>query len=344
MHKFGPLTLENLVSTYRQIKTRRYEALSFWGTVESNEKYQEVSVIIAFLMEARKISATENDPDWMQRKIEELLATASRRLSSLDPIGEGYYRIVFTPAADAPLHCKPTGELPTKLFIGNAMTSNGIVASFTKESGTPYAFFKNLVFSGDLDAVRSSSISFATSSVFSMRLKKESGEVEGLFRNSRLSCTYKFVGRRLRSPGAFLRDGAVAGQPSFADLLGVYEFAMPVVDKYGVSTVMKGTLVLRDYRQVGGLTLSATAFFSETHLLDFEYGYYVEPRGFFILNFSMGDNALVRWHLAYRPDAQGNYAWRGFTMSFLNGVVNDVSMRKIGNLSDVDDGLIGDRP
>lgn len=341
VHKFGPLTLPNLVGTYREMKTRRFDALSFWDSVDRNDRYDEVSTIIGFLSEARKISAASGDPDWMLRKIEDLLSLASRRLSALDPIAEGMYEISFEPAEAPPsggvsVHCPSVSALPDRLLIGNSMTSDGIVAEFMLHD-INFAFFKNVVFTGDLEALRSSSISFSTASVFSMRLKKETGIVEGLFRNTRYACTYKFSGHRTQTPGLWLRDGAVANAPELKEILGVYEATIHNATYPDES--LKGTLVLREYQQPGGLSIAAS-FFTDTMVQDFGYGYLVQPRGFLILNSTRGEQTLVRWHLAYRPDAQGVMGWHGFLMSFLNGRVNEISMHRLRGLNDTDDGLI----
>lgn len=340
-HKFGPRTLANLVDTYGGFSNpgRRMEALSSHEGIELNQNSQEIAVVINFLTEARVISNRSGDPDWLLRKIEDLLGMASRRLSALDPIAEGVYDIVFVPAANAPVHCLDPnlffGVFPDRLFLANSMTSDGIVAEFMG-GGSNFAFFKNLVFTGDLAAVRSSSISTGIASVFSMRLQKESGIVEGLFRSTRYACTYKFEGRRLRSPGRFLRDGALAQLPAASALPGIYS---AVVTNPETGNTITGSFVLREYKQIGGLTL-AGSYFHGNAIQDFQYGYFVEPRGFMVLNATRGENTLVRWHLAWRPDASGEWAWRGFMMSFFNGRVSDVVMRRTGDLGDVDDGLI----
>ena len=329
LHKYGPLTLDNMLRTFKGLlgPGRRFEAIQFWENIDNRDSFDEITTILQFLAEAKKIANAHNDPDWLFREIDSVSAEASTRLSQLDPILEGPYNVTLKAIAPVGASCHWKANIDT-LMIADSMTGDGVVAALIGESDTS-AFFKNLVFVDVGSNSNTNSISIGVSSNLTLSIDRESGKLTGTYKSTRNSCTYEITGQRFRSPGEFMRDGELKSRPSLAEAVGVYDAIWGGVGDTDIQS--QGTLILREYVQNNRYNIAASLL-DPYPLIDFQYGYYVPNRAYMILNQSSGEYHIIRWNLAYRLDANGEYVWRGFGMSLITGRVYKVQLKRRGNL------------
>jgi hypothetical protein len=347
LHRYGPTTVENLFNTYAKLASsgRRFEALSSWDQLEKEESVAKVQAIIDFAVRAAELSQSLDDPDWVIEKARQLASAGSVRISNLDPIAEGYYRISMTRDPQFPTLCGDLGV--DTLMVANWMNSEGLVAMlYSRSADFHKAYFKNMVISDAASRVRVRSISFGTSSRIAISLNKETGKVSGTFTSTRHGCTYRFEGQRVHSPGLYLRDGELnlPEIPSIESVKGIYEATLiPENDEGESGRPIRGQMVIRPHEQPNGSRIAAS-FVSPSFTQDFQFGYVVGQRAFMVFNSGTGENNLIRWDMAYRPDANGNWAWRGRMMSFFNGRMARLILKKISDYGPGEEEAESDEP
>ncbi len=341
LFRFGPTTSENLFEAFSKISSsgRRYEALSFWDKLEREQSLEVVEVVVDFAIKAEALARKIDDPEWIIAKARQLATTGSTRIAALDPIVEGQYKIRLLKDPNFAELCGDMDSVDT-LIVANWMTSEGLVATLmSRRLGMHKAYFKNLLVSEGATRIRGQALSQGTSSRITLKLDKDTGDIRGSFSSTRTGCTYRLEGTRKHSPGLYLRDGALElpEKPTLKSVTGIYQ-AVLVPDSVEGSKpkMLEGRFIIRSHEQPNGSVLAAS-FVRKDFTQDFQYGYLVSPRGFMVFNSGSGEQTLVRWDMAFRPDDQGVWAWRGQMFSLFNGVTGQVVLKKVSELGSDDE-------
>lgn len=303
--KYSVVNGEKLVGFYKEFATAtfRYNLIAHWQTELANiEDVKTLNELVIFAEGARDHSYAVADEDWIPRAATTLISAITIKLTSLDPVHEGLYKVALSDASQA------LGILPfDRVAVLDSSSDKNLVVSFINSK------LKTIVFTFNHAEISGSKIKGSGSTAngmntsFELEVDRTSGDVVGTVFTT-VHDRIEFAGSQVFSTRSVFA-GAAPKTLVKEDILGTLK---------GELAGVAGTLKVKSFRDN---VYSATFVSSNGSIVINFTGRFYPKNGVL----SLTSKEELKLTLSYRVNAAGVEQWQGASFSVKTGTTAKAS-------------------
>lgn len=307
--KFSEINASKLTGYYKAFGTpaSRFNLITFWQSqLTKIEDVAALNELVTFAENARDISISLNDEDWIPRQATSFISEITIKLTNLDPAHEGLYNVSLTDASQA------VGVLPfDRIAVLDSSSAKNLVVAFinSKLKVTVYSYNNAEISGNKVSGLFLSNGDMANR--FSFELNRKTGEIAGAIESTKHD-KIEFSGAQLFSTRTVFA-GAAPKEVTTKDILGSMK---------GELAGVKGTLTIRSFRE----NVYSAIFAADTGSLVINFQGKFFPKNAVL---SLTSNDKIKLTLSLRNNDSGIAEWKGASFSVTTGTTTNASFSTV---------------
>lgn len=304
--KYSEVNAQKMTALFKRLDnaTKRYEVIAYWqGEISSIENVSILNELVIFADNAKEHTLSVGDEDWIPRAAGKLASDTTVKLTSLDPVHEGVYKVSIEGEARKYLAFD-------QVVILDSSSEKNLMVYFLNTR------FNRVVFSYRDTLIVGNTIKGKTlpnndmSSQFSLSFDRQTGDIKGIINTTRSKNIY-FSGKQVFTNRTVFQ-GATPYMLEPNDAIGDF-----VGQIYGV----KGVLSIESFSP----NKYSASFVADNGALVIDFqGKFFPKNG--VISLTHGNK--VKLTIALRETDAG-VVWRGYSYSTQNGKVVEATFQPL---------------